>query len=165
MSSFGFLKKKSNGKKIVIKCSHCFLPLFENFHEVDGKKLCAECYNKTYFINTFPQNQKDKYTIGLIHEKNRWLFILFNGQNERNDPVPFTDLLKKIAANLNKGEWRGNFIPVGEGRFMIKNDIFPLVYQFDTLFGIVIEYPENERIDNVLQYLKNIAEIELEIKS
>ena len=165
MSLLDFFKNKPSEKKVVIKCSRCFLPLSDNFREVDGKKLCNECYNKTYFINTLPQNKVDKYTIGLIHEKNRWLFILFNGKNERDDPTPFADLLKKIAANSNKGEWRGNFIPVGEGRFMIKNDKLPLVYQFDGLFGIVIEYPENERIDNVLQHLKNIASIELEIKS
>ena len=164
MSWLNLFKNKSKKEKSVIKCSRCFLPISEPVHTVDGKKFCSECYNKMYFINRFPQNPVKEYSIGLIHEKNRWLFILINGQNEREDPHPFAELLKGIAAKSNKGEWKGNITPLSESRFMIKNEKLPLVYQFDSLFGIVIEYPENELLDEVLQHLKNVAGIKLDLK-
>ena len=164
MGWFNLFKKNTKKDKTVAKCSKCFLPISGNPHDVDGKKFCNECYNKMYYFNKFPQNQVDEYSIGIISEKNRWIFILINGQNERDDPKPFAELVKEVAANSNKGEWQGNIVPVSEGRFAVKNEKLPLIYQFDSFYGIVIEYPESEQLDAVLQHLKNVAGINIDVK-
>ena len=60
---------------------------------------------------------------------------------------------------MNDGVWEGNILPAGifqgDTRYMIKNDPLLMVYQYDTLFGIVIEYMPDIGLDGALNYLSN----------
>ena len=160
MGIFNLFKKSEKQEKVVYKCANCFRPVSEQTSEINGKRLCSECQNKMYFINHFPENKVNTYSIGLISENQRWIFILFNGVNEVDDYTPFAELVKTVAANSNKGEWQGKIVPAGTTRFLVKNERIPLVYQFDGLFGTVIEYPEDVSLSEVLAHLKDVAGIE-----
>ena len=73
---------------------------------------------------------------------------------DNEEPDSFVYLLKKIRDGLN-----GKIIDKGMTTYQIDNDPCHLTYQWDTLFGITIVYPEEisskEAIGFLFKYFQN----------
>ena len=101
------------------------------------------------------------YRIGTISEESRWVIVECNEENAKEDTIVFINLLQRISAKLNQGAVQGTMKNVGENRYQIRNDPLSLVYQYDSLFGIVIEYNENVKRDALLKFLSRTANIRI----
>ena len=121
--------------------------------KVEKKKAETFIKQKVAEFNTY------SYKIAAISKENRWVTISCNEVDAAEDAAVFANLLKRIAVKLNNGYWEGNFVQVGEQRYKIKNDPLVLTYQYDTLFGIVIEYTEGTHMNAILRFLLDVAEI------
>ena len=88
-----------------------------------------------------------KYSIMNINEKDGWIFIGCEGGDQYEEYEPFVNFVKTI----NK-DFSGKIIEVGEMRYKIENLEPDMVFQWDDLFGIVVEYKNNK--DEVLEFLK-----------
>ncbi len=108
---------------------------------------------------------KYSYKITTISEKSCWIILACNEVDLTEDGADaFANLLKRIAVKLNKGYWENAFSEVGKQRYQIKNDPFSLTYQYDTLFGIVIEYKKETSLNILMKFLLDIAQIQYNIK-
>jgi len=115
-------------------------------------------------------NVDEKYTyyVGDISSTDPWIFIICNEEDATWDYEPFAYLVKKAAGELNNGVWEGNIVSAGDfkgdTRYRIKNDPLLMVYQYDTLFGIVIEYTRGIGLNGTLNYLSNVLGITVDEK-
>ena len=113
---------------------------------------------------------KEKYTyyVSSVSTKDRWVFIECNEEDATWDSEPFTELVRKAAGVVNDGVWEGNILPAGvfqgDTRYRIKNDPLLMVFQYDTLFGIVLEYTPAIGLGNALNYLSNMLDVEVDDK-
>ena len=64
------------------------------------------------------------------------------------EPDSFVYLMKKIRDDLN-----GNIIDKGMTTYQIDNEPCHLTYQWDTLFGITIVYPEEISSKEAVEFL------------
>lgn len=123
-------------------------------------------WSKSYYSIAATDNEKtctkERYTyyVGDVSSTDPWIFVACNEVDTTWDSEPFTDLVKKAAGIMNDGIWEGNILPAGifpgDTRYRIKNDPLLMVYQYDTLFGIVIEYMPGIGLDGALSYLSNV---------
>ena len=90
---------------------------------------------------------KYTYKIGHIFEAERWISIDY--ENEIYEIDGFVELVKKISDNCN-----GKIKNVGEIRYKIIGAELDLIYQYDDLFGMIIEYPDNLNQENVITFIK-----------
>jgi len=88
-----------------------------------------------------------RYYINGINEKERWIYIeKENSDFEEADS--FVEFLTKI-----KDKYPEKIICVGEGRYKFEKAKIDLIYQWDNLFGIVVEYPKNCNEKDVIDFL------------
>lgn len=122
------------------------------------------------FTKAAPSEEKERYTyfVGGVSTTEPWIFIICNEEDATWDSEPFTDLVKKAARIMNDGVWEGNILPAGiyqgDTRYRIKNDPTLVVFQYDTLFGIVLEYTPGIGLDGALNYLSNILGVTVDDK-
>ena len=88
-----------------------------------------------------------QYEIISINEKERWIYLQADIWDDE-EPDSFVYLMKKIRDDLN-----GNIIDKGMTTYQIDNDPCHLTYQWDTLFGITIVYPEEISSKAVVEFL------------
>ena len=88
-----------------------------------------------------------KYTIGHISEDSRWICI--NYENAIYDLYGFAELVKKICDDCD-----GKIVEVGKMRYEIIGAELKLIYQYDDLFGMVIEYPDDCAKDTAIAFIK-----------
>lgn len=129
-------------------------------HIAEGKKQRALIDRKIAEFGEY------SYKIALIMEDARWVMVKCNelDARETGGTEAFSNLLKRISLRLNKGDIEGTFLQIGEMRYLIKNDPLSLVYQYDTMFGIVIEFRKATNKKALLKFLRNIAQIECDLK-
>lgn len=71
-----------------------------------------------------------------------WAHIICNEDDITWDSDIFVYFLKRNAMRFNNGLWNGKISldpPYPDGRYIIENDPYSFVYQYDTLFGLVME--------------------------
>lgn len=78
-----------------------------------------------------------RYKISRINTAERWIFIRSNDELALEVPDSFYKLLETISGRIG-----GSIVEVGDMQYKIKNDEYDFVYQWDSLFGIVIIYPK-----------------------
>ena len=83
---------------------------------------------------------KYTYRISRISENDRWIHIECNEEDSILKYEPFAELVKAITKKWNNNEFQGNIISTGKMQYRINNDPYNLIYQWDDLFGIVIDY-------------------------
>jgi hypothetical protein len=88
-----------------------------------------------------------QYKILSINEKERWIYLQADIWDDE-EPDSFVYLLKKIRDGLN-----GKIIDKGMTTYQIDNDPCHLTYQWDTLFGITIVYPEEISSKEAIEFL------------
>lgn len=130
----------------------------------------ANLANEAAFTTALVSEEKERYTyfVGGISSTDPWIFIICNEEDATWDSEPFTELVKKAARIMNDGVWEGNILPAGifqgDTRYRIKNDPTLVVFQYDTLFGIVLEYTPGIGLDGALNYLSNILGVKVDDK-
>ncbi|MBR7132911.1 MAG: hypothetical protein IKD04_05210 [Clostridia bacterium] len=93
------------------------------------------------------------YRITDVSETDNWIYVKCNEEDSISESDPFVDLVKYITKKWNNNEWQGKISSVGEMRYKVKNDPIDLVYQWDDLFGIVIEYKTNTSPDDIKSFI------------
>lgn len=91
--------------------------------------------------------QEFKYQIESVNEKERWIFLNAD-MWDNEEPDAFISLVKKIRDDLN-----GSVVDNGMTTYQITNDPYRLTYQWDSLFGITIVYPNDVLCEDVLEFL------------
>ena len=81
------------------------------------------------------------YSISRVSE-NKWIYIECIEEDSALEHAPFVELVKTIAMKWNNGLWQGHISQEGQMRYRIENDPLNLVYQWDDLYGIVLEYAQ-----------------------
>ena len=127
------------------------------FHIAEKKK------RKAFIDRKIAEFGKYSYKIALIMEDARWVMVKCNEVDtiDVGGTEAFSNLLKRISLILNKGDIEGTFSQIGEMRYRIKNDPLFLVYQYDTMLGIVIEYGKDTPKKTLLKFLSKVAEIQV----
>lgn len=87
-----------------------------------------------------------QYKIISVDEEERWIFI---GHADPFESDAFINLVKAIQSDRN-----GELICVGEMQYKIEGDPFGSIYQWDSCFGSVVIYANNEQKDAVLEFLQ-----------
>lgn len=90
------------------------------------------------------------YKITHINTKDRWIFIYDDDTSMCDDEDGFVELVKRIQEYTN-----GKIESVGYIRYRIIGDRYDLIYQWDTLFGIVVIYSSKENVEHVRKYLEH----------
>ena len=88
------------------------------------------------------------YEIIHINETERWIY-LFADEWDCEETDSFVFLVKKISVDLN-----GKITGLGMCTYSIDKDPFRLVYQWESLFGITIVYPEDVEKEEVIKFLE-----------
>lgn len=91
-------------------------------------------------------NSNFTYKISRINEKDKWIFISSNGNYD--EPDAFIALVKGIAEQSNE-----KITDIGYCRYKISNQPYDMTFQWDDLFGIVVEYKNADDKENVSDYL------------
>lgn len=87
-----------------------------------------------------------KYKVTMESDDDRWIFIHYEDWDE---PEGFVQFVKRVRAACN-----GKIIAVGDERYKIVGAEVDLIYQFDDLFGMVIEYPDDCPKEKALDFIK-----------
>ena len=82
------------------------------------------------------------YFISRISKSDKWIYVECKEEDSMLEQEPFVELVKNVAKAWNGGTWEGNILQAGEMRYQVKNDPLNLVYQWDDLYGIVLEYAQ-----------------------
>ncbi|SFB11356.1 hypothetical protein SAMN05216249_109123 [Acetitomaculum ruminis DSM 5522] len=91
------------------------------------------------------------FKITSVSEESRWIFLCYDEWDvEESDS--FIELLKLVRADL-----KGDLKDLGMNRYTFNNDPLKLIYQWDSIFGIVVEYQDNKNA--ALDYLNRIISI------
>ena len=69
-----------------------------------------------------------------VSEKDHWIFLYYDEWDDE-DSDSFIELLKLVRDDLG-----GKLKDLGMDRYTFENDPLGLIYQWDSLFGIVVEY-------------------------
>ena len=89
------------------------------------------------------------YSIKCINEKERMIFLSSNDEWDFEESDAFVFLLKKI-----KDKVRGHVLEVDRMCYQIPEDGLGLYYQWDTLLGITIVYPQIINLESVVDFLR-----------
>ncbi len=92
---------------------------------------------------------KYQYKITHISRDERWISISSNGEFDCEDPESFLILLKRIKDSIG-----GEIEDIGDTRYLIRNDGFGLIYQWDDCFGIYVIYPRNVTEKPIINFLE-----------
>lgn len=90
---------------------------------------------------------KYEYTIGHIFDNDRWIGIEYEAAIY--DVNGFVELVKKI-----RDDCKGKIIDVGEMRYKIVGAEIELIYQYDDLFGMIVEYPSDLSRESAIEFIK-----------
>ena len=125
----------------------------------------AEKKEKQYVSDNAQQQEYYTYSVKGISSQSRWIFIGCNEEDPLWDISPFSNLVKK-AAKIHNGEILADNILLADNtrddtRYKIKNDPLHMIFQYDTLFGIVLEYALDVGLENTLKYLREVLNIEI----
>lgn len=93
------------------------------------------------------------YSIERINKEDRWIFLTSNDALDLEEPDSFVFLLKKIKARVG-----GPIMGTGEMCYIIPADGLGLNYQWDTLFGITVVYPQTAQVEAVIDFLLSFNE-------
>ena len=93
------------------------------------------------------------YRIADFSETDNWIYIKCNEEDSVSENEPFVELVKYIAKKWNDNEWQEKIFSVGDMRYKVKNDPIDLVYQWDDLFGIVIEYKTSTSLNVIKSFI------------
>jgi len=85
-------------------------------------------------------------------EQSHWLLVECREEDSKLMYEPFVTLVQSIAKKWNDGQWEGHFVLAGDMRYKIQNDPLNLVYQWDDLYGIVLEYPDGSDADGIKSF-------------
>lgn len=88
------------------------------------------------------------YRITSINDADGWIFI--SADNSFENPVAFIELVKTIAQSVH-----GKITSIGNTQYQVSNVPFDLVFQWDSLFGIVVINNNLADKSVVLKFLKN----------
>lgn len=88
-----------------------------------------------------------KYKISSIREESRWICIYYD--NWEDDPEGFANFIKRI-----KEDNSGVIMKVGIDRYAIIGAKMDLVYQYDGLFGMVVEYLSDDDKEEAIEFLE-----------
>ena len=94
------------------------------------------------------------YSIRSIDKESRWIFLTSNDEWDLEEPDSFVFLLKKIRDRV-----QGHIVEIGEMCYGIPEDGLGLSYQWDTLFGISIVYPQTIQAEMVIDFLLSFNEV------
>ena len=94
------------------------------------------------------------YSIERINKEDRWVFLTSNDVWDLEEPDSFVFLLKKIRDRVG-----GPVMEAGEMRYIIPADGLGLNYQWDTLFGITVVYPQTAQVEAVIDFLLSFNEV------
>lgn len=81
-----------------------------------------------------------------------WIFLHCD-EDDLDYSDAFIELVKRAQKILG-----GKIIDLGDMRYRIEGDSLNLIFQWDTLFGIVVEYPKTVLLEEAVQFLKNICD-------
>ena len=90
---------------------------------------------------------KYEYTIGNVFDNERWISIQY--EDATYDVNGFVEFVKKI-----RDDCKGKIVSVGEMRYKIVGAELALIYQYDDLFGMVVEYPSDLTRESVIEFIK-----------
>ena len=93
------------------------------------------------------------YKIADVSKTEKWIYINCKEEDSILESEPFVELVKSIAKKWNDNEWQGNIFSAGDMRYKVKNDPIDLVYQWDDLFGIVLEYKNSANLEDVKSFI------------
>ena len=96
-----------------------------------------------------------EYQIELLLQKDPWIFLKCKNAPNVEGMMLFSNFLRMIAAKANDGEWRGYISEEGLFRYKIQNIPSELTFQYDTLFGIVIDYGKMRPADAIAFLLEH----------
>ena len=96
---------------------------------------------------------KYTYLIISINKEKRWIFLKSNEEWDLEDHDSFVFLLKKIRDRV-----QGHIVEIDEMCYGIPEDGLGLNYQWDTLFGITIVYPQMAPVETVIDFLLSFNE-------
>ena len=92
-----------------------------------------------------------QYSIEGISEAEHWIFVSSDDELDTEEPDSFVFLMKKIRDRVD-----GHIVEVDEMCYGIPEDGMSLRYQWDTLFGITVIYPESTPLEKVTSFLLSI---------
>lgn len=90
-----------------------------------------------------------KYQVKDISEKDRWIYI--SSDDDDMEPDAFILLVKTIQKAVG-----GKISSAGELRYKISNLPCDIVFQWDDVFGIVIDYGDEDK-DTVIKLLQEFG--------
>lgn len=165
MGLFNLFKKKE--KKVV--CIRCKKEISKvDAEQIDELVFCKNCVDELVAkSDSVPEQDTSgvvdgtiekqefscKYTYKATAFSEGWLSIECNEADSVFDHEPFIELVQSIARTWNNNEWQGTFSLAGEMRYRIKNDPINLVYQWDSLYGIIFEYPSALSPNSVMNFI------------
>lgn len=82
-----------------------------------------------------------------INQNDCWIYISTEGFTIDEDE-PFCLLLTHVAKMLG-----GNIRSIGDARYIIDTDELKLIYQWDDLFGIVVDYSNEDCFEKAKKFL------------
>lgn len=95
---------------------------------------------------------KRHYKISLIDKNSRWIFFSCD-EYDIEEPDSFVELVNRVAKNFS-----GKIIDLGDTRYRIEGEELNLIFQWDSCFGIVVEYPNNVSTEQAVQFLKTVCD-------
>jgi len=88
-----------------------------------------------------------QYRISMERDESRWICIYYD--NWMDDINGFVSLVKTIQDDCS-----GIIMKEGIDRYIIIGSELPLVYQYDGLFGMVVEYPFGCEKEKAIEFIK-----------
>lgn len=93
---------------------------------------------------------KYQYRITHINREEHWISLSSSGEFDCEDTESFVFLIKKIKDSVE-----GEIEDIGDTRYLVHNDGFGLIYQWDGCFGISVVYPSGVTDKAVIKFLEN----------
>ena len=93
-----------------------------------------------------------KYYIAGNSQEDRWIYIKCK-DFDFEDETAFIYFVKLI-----QNKYPEKLVSVGECRYRFEKSKMDLIYQWDDLFGIVIEYPKGIEEKEVIDFLEEFVE-------
>jgi len=93
-------------------------------------------------------DSRRRYKIHFIDKNLRWIFLNCD-EYDIDEPDSFIELVKRAKKNFSD-----KIIDLGNERYCIEGDELNLIFQWDTCFGIVVEYPDGISLEIAVQRLR-----------
>ncbi|NLA70575.1 MAG: hypothetical protein GX852_06055 [Clostridiales bacterium] len=87
------------------------------------------------------------YYLSPTSKQKRWVFVRTDNSIDLYEPDAFFNLVDSIRDGIH-----GEVKVIGDGRVKITGDELDLVYQWDDLFGIVIERPYKVSVQEICDF-------------